>query len=510
MELILKIAWRNILRHKGKSLIIGVILFLGSLLMTVGNGVISGMDHGLERNIVNGFLGDLVIIPGKEKSDNVLFKMYGESIDKIANYKDIKKLLQKEDYIAGFLPIGRNVAMILNEEEGDPGYAMLLGVDFDQYRRFFPNNFESVEGRLLAKGESGILIPLKHREDVYDQMNVWLIPEGSAVTDKNLSDDARKNRKYLNVKHDAVFMGMSDVYSSSDIRLPVRGIIRYNALNTIWGHFSIMDIESYRRCLGYFAASESAVKVTKEKKKLLEMDSSNLDAMFGTTDFVVADTGKADISGISFKRKEIPKTSGDVDLEDGAYNLILVRLKDRVSLNRGLSKLNRSLASANLGVRATTWKKASGFIGSMATLIKGALFVFVMFLFLVAIIIIVNTLTMAALERTTEIGMMRAVGAQKGFIGRMFLGETAILSGLFGGLGVLIGVIAVKITPLLRITSDNDLVQLLFGGDTFMPYLSLGDIAVVLFELLLVTFITVIYPVKVSRGITPLDAISRD
>ena len=44
MPLSITIAWRNILRHKGKSLVIGVILFLGSLLMTVGNGIISG--HG--------------------------------------------------------------------------------------------------------------------------------------------------------------------------------------------------------------------------------------------------------------------------------------------------------------------------------------------------------------------------------------------------------------------------------------------------------------------------------
>jgi len=77
MELILKIAWRNILRHKGKSIIIGVILFLGSLIMTVGNGVIYGMDTGLERNVVNGFMGDIVIISNKENSDNILFKMMG-------------------------------------------------------------------------------------------------------------------------------------------------------------------------------------------------------------------------------------------------------------------------------------------------------------------------------------------------------------------------------------------------------------------------------------------------
>ena len=53
-----------------------------------------------------------------------------------------------------------------------------------------------------------------------------------------------------------------------------------------------------------------------------------------------------------------------------------------------------------------------------------------------AIIIIVNTLSMAAIERTSEIGMMRAVGARKGFIRLMFLGETAALSAIFGGAGI--------------------------------------------------------------------------
>ena len=47
MGLILKIAWRNIWRHKGKSLVIGVILFIGAMLMSIGNGMISGMEKGM-------------------------------------------------------------------------------------------------------------------------------------------------------------------------------------------------------------------------------------------------------------------------------------------------------------------------------------------------------------------------------------------------------------------------------------------------------------------------------
>ena len=75
-------------------------------------------------------------------------------------------------------------------------------------------------------------------------------------------------------------------------------------------------------------------------------------------------------------------------------------------------------------------------IGSLTTLIKGSLLIFVSFLFLVAVIIIINTLTMAAMERTPEIGMMRAIGARKNFIRAMFFGETGMLAGVFGGAGV--------------------------------------------------------------------------
>jgi putative ABC transport system permease protein len=199
-----------------------------------------------------------------------------------------------------------------------------------------------------------------------------------------------------------------------------------------------------------------------------------------------------------------------VDFDAGTYNLILLRVKDASHLSKTVKQLNNDLADKKLGLRAIPWNKAIGMVGSMAVLIKTSLFVFVMFLFFVAIIIIINTLSMAAIERTTEIGMMRAVGARKGFIRLMFIGETCVLSALFGGLGILVGVIIVNIIAACNITSTNDMVQLLYGGDTFRPLLSVIDIALVIVQLVIVTIVAVIYPVRVASGITPLDAISRD
>jgi ABC-type lipoprotein release transport system permease subunit len=509
MGLIIKIALRNIMRHRGKSLIIGVILFLGALLMTLGNGIISGMNRGLEDNIINGFMGDIVIISNKEKSDNMLFKMYGESISALPEYKGIKDVLKGEKYVDSFLPVGKNVVMVINEDEGDPGYIFLLGVDFKEYKKMFPNNIHATEGRLMNDDEQGIMISEHTRNEVYTNMNIWMIPENCTLDEKNLSDEAKPYKKELSLKNSAVFMGLKDDSSSSDIRLGIKGIIRYGALNTFWGHFSIVDIESYRNCMGYFSAADVAVNIPEKNQKILGSDDSNLDAMFGKDSFIVTDTGSSDVSSVSFKKKVLTTKTG-IDLETGTYNCIFVKLKDSGTLDQSVDALNSQFKKSGIDVRAVTWKKASGFIGNMATIIKGALFIFVMMLFFVAVIIIVNTLTMAAIERTTEIGMMRAIGARKSFIGGMFLGETAILSCLFGGLGFILGVIAVYIIPHFHITTANDLLQLMYGGDTLRPYLSLWDMFLVILQLAMVTFVTVLYPIKVANSITPLDAIARE
>jgi putative ABC transport system permease protein len=262
--------------------------------------------------------------------------------------------------------------------------------------------------------------------------------------------------------------------------------------------------------LGYFSAASKAADLSEEKKKILEMENLNIDELFEEDSVFIKNPVSTASSSTDFEQTETKKIEEKIDLDSGTYNLVFIKLKKEYSLNSALEKINQSLKQANLGVRAVSWKKAFGLIGSMATIIKGALFGFVMLLFFVAIIIMVNTLSMTALERTSEIGMMRAVGARKSFISLMFLAETGILSFLFGGLGIFFGIIVVKIIPLLNITSENDLVQILYGGDVFSPVMYAPDILLTIFQLLVVTVIAVIYPIIVAKGITPLDAIVRD
>jgi len=515
MNLIIKIAWRNILRHRGKSLIIGSILFIGALLMTVGNGVISGMDAGLQKNIVDGFCGDILLVSDKQESDNIFLEFMGRAVEPINNYKSIDSALQKLPYIKKRLPVGKNFAMALNDEGGPSAGLFVLGVDYKKYHEFFGDNLKLVEGEFPKDShEPFALVPTGWRQLSGEIYNIIFSPEGAKPDTSTLSKEIKSRFADMTIKHSVVCMGMNTENTTTDIRVPVKAIVKYRSLNTIWGKFPILDIESYRECQGYFSAAAQSVPVKKETLDLFAAGDDALDNMFTEASNVSAmkkSAGHAQQMLAQGSLKVLRDTTRhNVDLDAGTYNLVMLRVDKGSSIDKTVKRLNKDLAGKNLGVRAISWKKATGMIGSLAVLIKTSLFVFVMFLFFVAIIIIVNTLSMAAIERTTEIGMMRAVGARKGFIRWMFLGETGVLSAIFGGAGILAGIVIVNVIAGLNITTDNDMVQLLYGGDMFRPLLSVVDVAVVIFQLVVVTIIAVIYPIRVAGNITPLDAISRE
>jgi ABC-type lipoprotein release transport system permease subunit len=511
MNLIVKIAWRNIQRHRGKSLIIGSILFLGALLMTVGNGVISGMDCGLQKNIVEGFTGDVILVSDKQESDNLFLDFMGKAVEPINNYKAIDSALKGVQFVKKWLPIGKNFAMALNEDGGLADGVFVLGVGMKQYRDFFDDNLKLVEGRMLGDNEPGALVPTGWRKQFAEYYNIILTPEGAALDTSSLGKDVNAHLSSMTRRSSVIYMGMSADNATTDIRVPIRGIVKYRSLNMIWGQFPIVDIESYRECQGYFSALSRTVEVKKETAELLNKSDQSLDAMFAQDNMMVANSGStAPELGEGSLHVDKVETPKNADLGAGTFNLVLLRLEKGKQLSKAVAELNKYLADKKLGVRAIAWKKATGMIGSMAGLIKGSLFVFVGLLFFVAIIIIINTLSMAAIERTTEIGMMRAVGARKGFIRSMFLGETAMLSAVFGGIGIVAGILIVNIITAFNITTDNDMLQMLYGGDNFRPLLSIIDIALVIIQLAIVTCIAVIYPIRVASNITPLDAVSRE
>ncbi|HHU52048.1 MAG TPA: FtsX-like permease family protein [Firmicutes bacterium] len=507
MGLTFKIAWRNIWRHKGKSLVIGVILFIGALLMTVGNGMISGMENGLSENIVNLFTGDILIISDEQEKDNILLDlMTAKPLKVIKNYEAAREVLESEEMIADYLPAASGLVFLLNPRS-EMGSVYLLGVDIDRYQRMFPNSIKITEGRIFERGERGVLISEFARKPLYDFMEYWLLPQDGILDESKLPEEAKEDLANLDVRSDIVFMGASDSNSTIDIRVPVTGIIEYKALNKIWGYYCLVDIESFREAHNYVTGADRAAELSPEEEDLLATE--DLEDLFSSGD-LFTDVITDESITLDQLREETARELVDYDLDDGSYNLAFIKLKAGVSTQEALAKLNRVFREKGIKVRAISWKEAVGAIGSMAVMVKAALNLFIMFIFFVAMIIIMNTLSMAALERTSELAMMRAIGARKGFLRRMFLAETSLLSFFFGGLGIASGIIVIYLIRAADISTTNEILQLLYGGEKLSPLYTSADFLLGLVELGIVTFLSVIYPLRVVGKIVPLDAIVRE
>jgi len=125
---------------------------------------------------------------------------------------------------------------------------------------------------------------------------------------------------------------------------------------------------------------------------------------------------------------------------------------------------------------------------------------------IVASIGMFNTLTVSLLERTHEIGIMKALGIKKGDVRRLFLAE-ALLIGILGGVvGILAALLMQQLTififQLLAIIAQGTVPQLFIN----YWYLPLGALIFSMFIAMLTGF----YPASRAAKLNPIEAIKHE
>jgi putative ABC transport system permease protein len=136
-------------------------------------------------------------------------------------------------------------------------------------------------------------------------------------------------------------------------------------------------------------------------------------------------------------------------------------------------------------------------------IVQIVLFMFGIIALVVSAIGMFNTMTIALLERTEEIGIMKSIGASDMGISLMFVMESSIM-GFLGGLGgVVIGLLSGEIVNRLI-----NFVASRFGGESVRLFYSpLWFIFAILLFSAFVGFITGFAPARRASKIDPLDAL---
>jgi len=137
-------------------------------------------------------------------------------------------------------------------------------------------------------------------------------------------------------------------------------------------------------------------------------------------------------------------------LDEIEYNYVIMQVQEGVDIDQTVDKLERDLRRER-GVKEgqedfsiTTFEEQLQVFSSVIDVINAVLAMIAGISVVVAGVNIANTMYTAVLERTKEIGVMKAIGATNWYIQVIFVIESGIL-GLVGGLlGVLLGYIVSK------------------------------------------------------------------
>jgi len=197
-------------------------------------------------------------------------------------------------------------------------------------------------------------------------------------------------------------------------------------------------------------------------------------------------------------------------MDNGVLLSAAVILKDPKKLKQTMKEIAAVSARDNLQLKPVSWQEAAGLIGQFVSLAKLALYIAVFIIFIVALVIINNAMMMATLQRVHEIGTMRAIGAQRGFVLGLVLTEIIVLGLVFGGAGAALGTGVVKWLGSVGIAAPNDWFYFFFSGPRLHPWLTAGNLIAAFVIVLLVSAISTLYPAFLATRVAPVRAMQAE
>ena len=136
--------------------------------------------------------------------------------------------------------------------------------------------------------------------------------------------------------------------------------------------------------------------------------------------------------------------------------------------------------------------------------------ILIIILAVVVFIIVMNTMTVSIIERTSEIGTMRAIGAKKSFVRMLFFTESGFLTLVSSVIGIILAFIVMRIFNSCNITITNSIAKMILGGG-LLHFSPTVKIVVLTFVIAFTgSILSNLYPVSSALRITPLKALSKE
>lgn len=182
-----------------------------------------------------------------------------------------------------------------------------------------------------------------------------------------------------------------------------------------------------------------------------------------------------------------------------AINIFAESFENKDEISRLIKEYNRTAAEEDI-IEYTDF--VALLMSSITTIINAISYVLIAF---VAISLVVSSIMIgiityiSVLERTKEIGILRAIGASKKDISRVFNAETLIVGFTSGGIGILVSLFFVMII--------NIILHKVTGIASLSAVLPVSGAVILIVISMLLTFIAGLFPSKVAAKKDPVIAL---
>ena len=512
-SVLFRISSRNLLEHRAKTIILGILISLGVLVLIVGNSIMDTATLGIKKAFIDNYTGH-VMITGIARGDISIFGVQSpgrmESTPIVPDYRSVLEYLEGNPEVDKITAQATTFGVLGMEEIEVRVFTLLFGIEPESYHAMF-DNITILDGGYLKPGEEGILVSRQRLDELEKELSKTLTrqKEEEVVIKYKVGDPVR-----------IISFGNMG-YKIREV--PIRGIFEFKNISEGVGAnmISYVDIQTLRSLLGLSLSFEGEIDLDEGETALLSIEDEG--DLFSSDSFTVEETESSEftrekLEGILGEKSEAVESPGEgasaadaaavyTGIETGSWQYILLTLKHPRNLGRFITSLNLWFKTQGIPARAGDWEAAAGPFATTADVLRTVFNIAILIVGIVALIIMMNTLVLSVIERTSEIGTMRALGARKGFVWRMFLLETLIIVFVFWIAGVALSGLTILILNLLALPATNPFLQILFAGEALKPQLSVLSVFSSALIVMVLGIIAHTYPVSMALKIQPIRAI---
>ena len=259
---------------------------------------------------------------------------------------------------------------------------------------------------------------------------------------------------------------------------------------------SVREGDKYRADVGYKLATDMFKKAIGVGDRI----------SIGGQEFEVVGTRKKAGTGIHDQVIKIPLTTArELFSEPEKYSMIFVMAKENVDIDKVAEEIKkdlrkeRNVKEGEEDFTVQTPQQAIGVFQQILAVVQIVLVGIAAVSLIIGGVGIMNTMYTSVLERTREIGIMKAIGAKSSQIMWLFLIESGII-GLIGGLvGLILGIGIGKVAQLI---AD-------YFGITLIPAVSIWLVALALLFSFTIGVASGVFPALQASRLRPIEAIRR-